>query len=282
MGRPGSGRGGKALCRTLAGGSGLTAALSIAAVDPSAAAGLLLDVQVFASSGLHGQGVVTALTAQAPGRARCLAVTRPTDIVAQLEAALDTWAPSAAKTGLIISVEQAGAITRVWQHANRPLVVDPVDVLSSGFDLATDPLPARVEALAPVMTLLTPNLDEAHRLLELESTAADRATREALAWALAERYHCAILLKGGHVDGADVLVHGSTLRWFEPASGPAPFSLRGSGCRLSAAITAQLARGADIQTAVMTARQLVAAALDQAQQRGGQWLAPGNLSPGDR
>ncbi len=236
-------------------------ALTIAGSDSGGGAGIQADLRTFALHGVHGAAVVVALTAQNTRGVQGVYPV-PADVVeAQLASVLDDLPVNAAKTGMLGDPDVIARIAARWSVAARgPLVVDPVMVATSGDRL----LPAAGEAalqrdLLPLATLVTPNLQETAILLG-RSVEMDRASREMAARALADRHGAWALVKGGHADAADVLAGPGSIRWFEGLRIETPHT-HGTGCHLSAAITARLARGATVEDAVADAKRWLTAAL---------------------
>jgi len=238
-------------------------ALTIAGSDPSGGAGIQADLRTFAAFGVHGASVVTALTAQDTRRVRAIAEVTPAFVAQQLDAVLDDFEVRAAKTGMlhrapVIDVVVARLHTRPLPH----LVVDPVMVATSGDPLLEpEGIAALRERLLPLATLVTPNLHEAEVLTgrAVTTVAEMREAARALV-ALGAR---AALVKGGHLagDAVDVLYDG---RGFRELGAPRQEGrrLHGTGCVLSAAITAGLARGSDLAEAVAEAKRFVTLAIE--------------------
>ena len=238
-------------------------ALTIAGSDPSGGAGIQADLRTFAAFGVHGASVVTALTAQDTRRVRAIAEVTPAFVAQQLDAVLDDFEVRAAKTGMlhrapVIDVVVARLHTRPLPH----LVVDPVMVATSGDPLLEpEGIAALRERLLPLATLVTPNLHEAEVLTgrAVTTVAEMREAARALV-ALGAR---AALVKGGHLagDAVDVLYDG---RAFRELGAPRREGrrLHGTGCVLSAAITAGLARGSDLAEAVAEAKRFVTLAIE--------------------
>jgi hydroxymethylpyrimidine kinase/phosphomethylpyrimidine kinase len=224
-------------------------ALSIAGSDSGGGAGIQADLRTFTRLGVFGTTAITAVTAQNLVGVRAVTGLPPEAVEAQVEAVLAGFAVGACKTGMLWS---AGIIDRVAATlAGRgiPVVVDPVMVATSGARLLQeDAIRAYREALIPRCSLLTPNLDEAAVLLDVARIEEERLDETAAE--LGQRFGCAVLLKGGHLAGdpIDVLWHeGRWTRWRHPRIHGV--NTHGSGCMLSAAIAAWLARGADLVTA---------------------------------
>jgi len=225
--------------------------LSIAGSDSSAGAGIQADLATISECGARGASVITALTAQNPDRILRIEPVSPDQIQAEMEAVFSYFDVAAVKTGMLVDARRIAAVAtglRRW-HAGRPLLVDPVMVATSGASLlAADAMQTLADELFPLAAIITPNIPEAERLLGGKFTDAvdDAAT-------LAQKYGCAVLLKGGHGDAGmliDVLCeqHGEISTFtHERIDGAA---LHGTGCRLSAAIAAKLALGLPLRDAV--------------------------------
>jgi hydroxymethylpyrimidine/phosphomethylpyrimidine kinase len=246
-------------------------ALTIAGSDSSGGAGLQADLKTFAAFGVYGATVVTALTAQSTCAVRGILDVSPAFVTQQLDTVRDDLEIAAAKTGMLA---RAGVIDAVVEHlARRPLsrlVVDPVMVATSG-DLLLEPdaVDALRARLLPLAALVTPNLREAEVLLDrpVRSVAGMRDAARALV-DLGAR---AALVKGGHLGGVgglaaeavDVLYDGRRHRELRARRVPAG-ETHGGGCTLSAAVTAGLAAGRDLETAVDAAKEYVTRAIETA------------------
>lgn len=237
-------------------------ALSIAGSDSGGGAGLQADLKTWEAFGVFGATVVTCVTAQNTRGVQGIAPTNPGDVRAQLRAVFEDLSVAAVKTGLLPS----SAVVREVAVALRgrgglPLVVDPVLVATSGDSLAGGGVAsALLERLLPLSTLVTPNLDEVEALTGRR--ARTLAEMRDAASVLVDRGAPAVLVKGGHLEGAavDVLLDAAG---FEDLAaerldvGP----VHGTGCTLSAAIAAGLARGAPLRDAVAAAKRYVHDAL---------------------
>jgi hydroxymethylpyrimidine/phosphomethylpyrimidine kinase len=238
------------------------AVLSIAGSDSGGGAGIQADLRTFSRLGTFGTTAITAVTAQnLAGVAEVLPVP-PTIIEAQIEAVLRGFPVVAAKTGMLWSAEVVAVAARLLRAGQvRHFVVDPVMVATSGARLLReDAVEAYRELLLPGATLVTPNLDEAAVLLDVTSIAL-RDLEEA-ARALGRRCRCPVLLKGGHLEGdpVDLLVAEGTLqRWSRRRIDNV--NTHGTGCMLSAAITAALSHGMSLAKACEQGLEFVAEAL---------------------
>lgn len=224
-------------------------ALSIAGSDSGGGAGIQADLRTFTRLGVFGTTAITAVTAQNIAGVHGVTGLSPDAVEAQVQAVLDGFRVRASKTGMLWSAGIIERVATVLSGRDIPIVVDPVMVATSGARLLQeDAIRAYREALIPRCTLLTPNLDEAAVLLEV--ARIDEARLDEAAAVIGQRFGCAVLLKGGHLAGdpVDVLWHqGRWTRWRHPRV--QSVNTHGSGCMLSAAIAAWLARGADLLTA---------------------------------
>ena len=244
--------------------------LSIAGSDSSAGAGVQADLKTFSSLGVYGLTAVTCVVAEIPGQISRIEPVS-TDLVSEQIAVLWRNFPiAAAKTGLLYTAEIVEAVARSIADllANSatpfPLVIDPVITATSGDRLLE---PGAIELyeskLFPLATLITPNVDEAAKLLGQKID--DRQSMEKAARALARKYRVSILLKGGHVAGSsaiDLLFADGKITEFA-----APFvrgvATHGTGCTYSAAITASLASGLMLEKAIGRAKKFVTASIAQ-------------------
>lgn len=229
-------------------------ALTIAGSDSGGGAGIQADLKTFEAFGVFGTSAITAVTAQNTRGVTAVAVLEPEMIGAQIRAVCEDLAPDACKTGMLANAAGVLATADALRETGlSPVVVDPVMVATSGDRLLEeDALEALREALLPRAALVTPNVPEAELLLGRSIPDAG-ALRDA-ARALADLGPGAALLKGGHLPGpevVDVAWDGADYREFR-APRIETTSTHGTGCTLSAAIAAGLARGSDLWTAIET------------------------------
>jgi hydroxymethylpyrimidine/phosphomethylpyrimidine kinase len=242
------------------------AALTIAAADPSGAAGLQGDLAVFAALGVRGMSVLTAVAARTGPAAGILHELPAQAVRAQLEALSGGPLPAAVKVGFVAKTPVVRLVAADLARRGVPIVVDPVLVSRSGPRLLALPSwTAFLNELLPAAALVTPNLPEASLLAGFPIRGAADAKRAARAiQALGPR---AVLIKGGHAEAdvfVDGLLDGRTWHVFaSPRIGEK--AVAGAGDALSAAITAFLARGETLPEAVERAllhvRRTIAAAL---------------------
>ncbi len=240
-----------------------SSALSIAGSDPTGGAGLQLDLRVFAAHGVHGMAVPTALTVQTTKGVSKVLPVFPNVVAEQLAALLSDLRPGAIKLGMLATDDVLLRVGQLLDRLDVPRVVDPVLRASSGpLLLERRAWGNLMERIVPGCALVTPNLDEAEQLAgEREPARAARVFREAGARA--------VLVKGGHADGPpdDYLLDAEGELWLAGTRrGDAP--VHGTGCALSAAIAARLARGEPLRSAIAAAKRFVETAIANAVQPG--------------
>lgn len=241
-------------------------ALTIAGSDPGGGAGAQADLKTFSAFGVYGMSAITAVTVQNTlGVSGVMAV--PPQVVAdQMDAVLSDIGAGAAKTGMLGSAPVIRSIAgRLKAHRARNLVVDPVMYAKSGHALLQpQAVGALIKDLLPLALVVTPNAPEAERLSGIKVRDAAGAGRAAKAIrALGPRY---VLVKGGHLAGPvceDLLYDGRTFTVFRSPRLDTR-NTHGTGCTLSAAIAAGLARGLPPKKAVAGAVEYVAGAIRHA------------------
>lgn len=243
--------------------------LSIAGSDPSGGAGIQADLKTFAACGVYGMAALTALTAQNT-QGVCGVHALPAGFVAeQIAAVFADVRVDAVKIGMIANGGIAAAIAeQLRPHRGLPIVLDPVMIAKGGAPLL-DPEAVSVlrERLLPIATLLTPNLPEAASLLG-EPPARDRDGMAAQAARLRGLGPSAVLVKGGHLAGEgspDVLASAGGTVWFDADRVPTRRT-HGTGCTLSSALAAELAKGVTPVEAIERAKRYLTAAIAAADQ----------------
>jgi hydroxymethylpyrimidine/phosphomethylpyrimidine kinase len=245
-------------------------ALTIAGSDCSAGAGAQADLKTFSALGVYGLTALTCVVAETPGKVQTIQGLEPDLVAEQVMLLLGSFPIAAIKTGLLYSgeiVTRVSSTLREWnarRSARIPVVVDPVMVATSGdLLLRSEAIAVYERELFPLASVLTPNLDEAATLLGEPIT--DLAAMNDAGRQLTARYGVPILLKGGHLGGAeavDLLFDRDRVERFS-----APFThgvqTHGTGCTYAAAIAAGLASGASLSAAVGRAKQFVTAAIAQ-------------------
>ncbi|MBU6327241.1 MAG: bifunctional hydroxymethylpyrimidine kinase/phosphomethylpyrimidine kinase, partial [Verrucomicrobia bacterium] len=240
-------------------------ALTIAGSDCSAGAGIQADLKTFQHFRVYGLTAVTCVVSENPWIVRRVHPIPVEILVDQIELMLSTFPVHAIKTGMLFSAEHIRAVARVLGSRRQiPLVVDPVLLASSGDALSKpDAVAAYKESLLPLATLITPNLPEAAALLGWDSINENNFTEAAKQVALA--FSTSVLLKGGHLstdDCPDLLCENDKIFQLDSKRIATPAS-HGTGCTLSAAIAAQLARGEKLLDACCHAKNYVKNSLQQ-------------------
>jgi len=240
-------------------------ALTIAGSDSSGGAGIQADLKTFAALGVYGASAITALTAQNTQGVTGIHDVPPDFVAAQIDAVFADLDVGAVKIGMLSQTSIVESVAAALdRHRAKNIVLDPVMVASSGDRLlATDAIDAVRKQLIPRARVITPNLPEAALLLDT-GVARDETEMEAQARALIERINAqAVLIKGGHGAGAesvDLLVEqGAVTRL--AAKRVATKNTHGTGCTLSSAIAAGLAKGLNLTAAIRAAKAYVTAAI---------------------
>ena len=237
-------------------------ALTIAGSDSSGGAGIQADIKTMTANGVFATCAVTALTAQNTTGVTDILESTPHFLAEQLDAVFTDIVPDAVKIGMVSSAELIAVIAeKLQQYGAERVVVVPVMVAASGAKLLRDDaIQALTSQLLPLATVLTPNIPEAEILSGLPIT--DAAGMEAAARTISQRYGCAVLCKGGHQinDADDLLWRSGCGKWFrgKRIANPNP---HGTGCTLSSAIAANLAKGYDLDQSVERAKAYISGAL---------------------
>lgn len=235
-------------------------ALTIAGSDSGGGAGIQADLKTFSALGCYGTSVITALTAQNTLGVTGIHSIPPDFVKEQLRAVLIDIRPQAIKIGMVHTPELATAIAEVLQDSKDiPIVLDPVMVATSGARLIEEQTTNRIIAeLFPLATIITPNLDEAALLANLPISGVEDMYEAGKA--ILREGAKGLLLKGGHLPGEQItsLLY---LNGGDPkvlvSKKVATDNTHGSGCTLSSAIAAFIARGESIETAVELAGEYV-------------------------
>lgn len=236
-------------------------ALTIAGSDPSGGAGIQADLKTFHQFGVYGQAVITLITVQNTLGVQQVEHLKASLVSAQIRAVLEDVPPQAAKTGALGTAEIIAAIASLVEEFHVRLVVDPVMTATHGASLmdpqASNLLRAR---LVPLSYLLTPNLAEAAALTGFELRTPGDMRQAALK--LCELGAKSVLVKGGHLPGEALDILLDQGRWYEyPVPRIDTRHTHGTGCTLSAAITAGLAKGQELPEAVQTAKTYIQEAI---------------------
>jgi hydroxymethylpyrimidine/phosphomethylpyrimidine kinase len=239
-------------------------ALTIAGSDSSGGAGIQADLKTFAALGVYGASVITALTAQNTQGVSAIHPVPPEFVTAQLDAVFGDLDVGAVKIGMVAqlsTIEAIAASLKRWSP--RHVVLDPVMIATSGDRLlATQAIDALRTKLIPLASLITPNLPEAAALLGAPAASTEAAIESQGKRLLA--IGCpAVLIKGGHGQGTESIDYLIDSRRTVALAAPrvATQNTHGSGCSLSSAIAAHLAKGETMETAVRNAKTWISAAI---------------------
>jgi len=246
-------------------------ALTIAGSDSSGGAGIQADLKTFAAFGVYGASAITALTAQNTRGVSGIHPVPAAFVTAQMDAVFDDLDVAAVKIGMVAELSIIEAIASAlarWKP--KHIVLDPVMVATSGDRLlSTDAVSALRQRLIPLASLITPNLPEAAVLLG-DPVASDETAIASQGKRLLAMGARAVLIKGGHGKGAesiDYLISGSdTIALTAPRIATA--NTHGTGCSLSSAIAAGLAKGETLNTAVRDAKTWITEAIAAADRLG--------------
>lgn len=240
-------------------------ALTIAGSDSGGGAGIQADLKTFTAFKVFGMSAITGLTAQNTRGVQGVELPTCNFIRAQLRAVLEDIGADAAKTGMLATGEIIQTVAEaVREFGLQNLVVDPVMIAASGDSLMQhEAAPVMREHLFPLATVVTPNLDEATFLCERKiRTVEEMEAAARTIHAMGPRY---VLIKGGHLPGeqvVDLLYDGK--EFVRRASRRIPGEFHGTGCTLSSAIAAGLAKGLGVRDAVATAQGFMELALKTA------------------
>lgn len=235
-------------------------ALSIAGLDPSGGAGLIADIKTFIANGVYGMAAVTCVTAQNTQRVFSVTPQEPAVLEDEILTAVDDITPNAVKIGMIGNSNLIRTVRRCLSQIDAPIILDPIMISSSGTPLLEESAISELKKMIPEVNLLTPNYPEA------EFLAGEKGTPEHLAEVIGRRYHTAVLVKGGHLSTPDdFLFDGSSIKKYPGLRIDNP-NTHGTGCTLSSAIAANLAKGHDLATSVRLAKEylttIISAGLD--------------------
>lgn len=245
--------------------AGIPNVLSIAGSDPSGGAGIQADLKTFSALGAYGMAALTALTAQNTRGVTGVHPVPPAFLRQQIDTIFDDIDVASVKIGMVGSAESVATVAGCLATHRPPfVVVDPVMVAKSGDQLIDDDAVAALrDALLPQASLVTPNLPEAAVLLGDSGPVHDAESMPAIAERLYRQCGTAVLLKGGHLEGADspdLLFDGTETQWI-PGRRIDTSSNHGTGCTLSSAIAALVPRRPDLPQAVREAKEYLVAAL---------------------
>ena len=238
-------------------------ALTIAGSDSSGGAGIQADIKAMTMNGVYAMSAVTALTAQNTTGVTAIQESAPEFLRAQIDAVFTDIFPDAVKIGMVASSPLIQTISEALRfYGAKNIVVDPVMVSTSGSKLISDDaVKTLADELLPLAAVATPNIPEAEILSGMKITDADGMMRAAEK--INSVFGCNVLLKGGHAvnDADDLLCTGSeSFRWFKGKRIDTR-NTHGTGCTLSSAIAANLAKGYALDEAVSLAKEYISGAL---------------------
>lgn len=237
-------------------------ALTIAGSDCSGGAGIQADIKTMTMNGVYAMSAITALTAQNTTGVTGIMEVEPEFLEKQLDMVFEDIRPDAVKIGMVSSEELIDAISRkLEEYRAEHVVVDPVMVATSGAALLKpEAVNALTEKLLPAAEVITPNIPEAEILSGMKIEDEEGMCRAAEM--ISEKYSCAVLLKGGHNinDANDLLYSDGNLTWFR-GKRIDNSNTHGTGCTLSSAIAANLAKGFSLEESVRRAKEYISGAL---------------------
>ena len=238
-------------------------ALTIAGSDSGGGAGIQADIKTMMANGVYAMSAITAMTAQNTTGVKSIMESTEDFLRDQLTCVFDDIYPDAIKIGMVSSQELIRVIREVLvQYRAKNIVVDPVMVATSGASLMkTDAIEAVEKELIPLATVITPNIPEAEMLSGRSIQTAE--DMEAAAKEIVEKFGAACLLKGGHQlnDANDLLVTPTEKKWFYGMRIENP-NTHGTGCTLSSAIAANLAKGESLHEAIGKAKEYLSHCLE--------------------
>jgi len=255
-------------------------ALTIDGSDSGGGAGIQADLKTFHNFGVYGASALAALTAQNTQGVQGVWAVPPEFLELQIRSVLSDIGADAIKTGMLFNASLISAAARVLQeYSNIPLVVDPVMVAKGGNRLLLEEaIVALKERLLPRADVVTPNIDEASVLAGI--LIHDEEQMKNGAEQIIKMGAKAVLIKGGHLkekEAVDIFFDGNTWERFESPRIQTPHT-HGTGCTLSAAITASLATGFALLESIVRAKQYITEAIQRAEPIG-QGIAPVNHFP---
>ena len=219
--------------------------MSIAGVDPSGGAGVFADLKTFQAIGVYGTGVVTALTAQNPYKFFSTMPVNESYIEEQIDSVMESYEVEFIKTGMLYSPEIIKMVSEKIKEYNLKAVVDPVMVATSGGDLTKEDLAnAFNRYLLPKSILTTPNISEAEKLADFKIDSEEDAIKAS------KKIRCNNIITGGHLDGINTININDEVTTVKQELIETD-NLHGTGCNLSSAIVAYLAKNNDLKTSIL-------------------------------
>lgn len=227
-------------------------AMSIAGLDPSGGAGLIADIKTFLANGVYGMGAVTCVTAQNTVKVSSVNPVQPSVLEDEILTAASDIKPDALKIGMIGNADLIKTVRSCLSEISVPVVLDSVMISSSGTPLLEKDAVSELEKLISEVNLLTPNFPEAEFL-----SGSDSDDPAELARIIGEKYGTSVLVKGGHLSSPDdFLYHNGSIKKYPGLHIENP-NTHGTGCTLSSAIAANLAKGYDLPDSIRLAKEYV-------------------------
>ena len=240
----------------------MNTALTIAGSDSCGGAGIQADIKTMTAHGVYAMSAITALTAQNTTGVSDIMEVTPDFLGKQLDCVFEDIMPDAIKTGMVASGELIKVIAeKIKCYHGKNLVVDPVMVATSGSKLISDDAIGTLKnELLPLATVITPNIPEAEVITGMQVKTEEDMILAAKR--ISEQYGCAVLCKGGHHinDANDLLYRQGDYKWFRGKRIHNP-NTHGTGCTLSSAIASNLAKGENLDEAVLHAKNYISGAL---------------------
>ena len=237
-------------------------ALTIAGSDSGGGAGIQADIKTMTANGVFAMSAITSLTAQNTMGVQAILDVPPEFLAKQLDSVFSDIFPDAVKIGMASSGALIRTISeKLRSYGAKNIVVDPVMVATSGSTLIkSDALSSLCNELFPIASLITPNIPEAEIISGI--SIKDEKDMQISAEIIGKKYGCAVLLKGGHhtCDANDLLYEGGKFIWFFGQKIDNP-NTHGTGCTLSSAISANLAKGYPLHNAIENAKAYLTGAL---------------------
>ena len=237
-------------------------ALTIAGSDSSGGAGIQADIKTMMANGVYAMSAITAMTAQNTTGVTAIMNASPAFLKAELDEVFTDIFPDAVKIGMVSERNLIQVIAeRLRFYQPKWIVIDPVMVATSGARLISqDSISTLKKELLPLADILTPNIPEAEVLSDCNIESEEDMVKAA--GEISRRFHCAVLLKGGHKinDANDLLCQNGEFHWFRGKRISNP-NTHGTGCTLSSAIASNLAKGFNIEDSVQRAKDYISGAL---------------------
>lgn len=236
-------------------------ALTIAGTDPTGGAGVQADLKTFLANGVYGMSAITSVVSQNTMGVNAICDMTPEFLGKQLDAVFKDIFPDAVKIGMVSNKDLILKIAeKLEEYKPKNIVLDPVMVATSGSKLISDDaVNVLVSKLIPISDVITPNIDEGEILAGIKIKTKE--DMEEAAKIIFEKANTVVLLKGGHrIEDADDLIYDGKIKWIK-GERVSNKNSHGTGCTLSSAIAANLAKGMSVEDAIIKAKEYVTGAL---------------------